>query len=291
VEALARPEPQATLVAVLGAVVLEGHAGLERGEDADEALLHGVLGEEFPGEILLVDGGRVQIADGPVERAGLGERRLLEALGRGDDELLEVEETDPGGLEEKEHAASADEAQKVTAEDQSVEARKYGSDESSVTRYESFHGVLLGRWSFATTVVPEERAVYQPLARLTGGRSMQRYSDLKVWQRAHALVLRVYEFSAGFPADERFGLISQLRRATVSVAANVAEGSRRATAGDFARHISIAQGSAGEADYFLLLARDLRYAGEEQVAPLREELDEIGAMLHALRRKVEQEAR
>ena len=53
---------------------------------------------------------------------------------------------------------------------------------------------------------------------------MQRYADLKVWQRAHQLVLRLYELSAGFPTDERFGLISQIRRASFSVAANVAEG-------------------------------------------------------------------
>ena len=120
---------------------------------------------------------------------------------------------------------------------------------------------------------------------------MQRYGDLKVWQRAHRLVLRVYEISATFPADERFGLISQLRRAMVSVAANIVEGSRRTTAGDFARHLDIAQGSAGEAHYFLLLARDLSYATDEQVAPLRDELDQIAAMLHSLRRKVEQERR
>jgi len=120
---------------------------------------------------------------------------------------------------------------------------------------------------------------------------MQRYSDLKVWQRAHQLVLGVYELSASFPADERFGLISQMRRASLSVAANIVEGSRRATAGDFARHLNIAQGSAGETDYLLLLARDLRYATEEQVAPLRGELDEISAMLHALRCKVEHEGR
>jgi four helix bundle protein len=120
---------------------------------------------------------------------------------------------------------------------------------------------------------------------------MQRTRDLKVWQRAHALVLRVYELSSTFPADERFGLTSQVRRASFSVAANIAEGSRRASAGDFARHLDIAQGSAGEADYLLLLARDLRYAAEEQIAPLRIELDEIAAMLHALRRKVEQEGR
>lgn len=120
---------------------------------------------------------------------------------------------------------------------------------------------------------------------------MQRYTDLKVWQRAHQLALRVYEVSASFPSEERFGLISQLRRATVSVAANIVEGSRRGTAGDFARHLDIARASAGEAHYLLLLARDLRYATDEQVAPLRDEFDQIGAMLHSLRRKVEQDAR
>jgi four helix bundle protein len=120
---------------------------------------------------------------------------------------------------------------------------------------------------------------------------MQRYSDLKVWQRAHQLVLRVYALSAQFPPDERFGLTSQVRRASFSVAANLAEGSRRASAGDFARHINIAQGSVGETHYCLLLARDLRYATEEQTAPMLAELDEIGAMLHALRRKIEQEGR
>jgi four helix bundle protein len=120
---------------------------------------------------------------------------------------------------------------------------------------------------------------------------VQCYTDLKVWQRAHQLVLRLYELSAGFPTDERFGLTSQLRRAAFSVAANLAEGSRRATAGDFTRHLDIAQGSVGEVDYCLLLARDLRYVPEERVAPLRVEVDEIGAMLHALRRKIEQEGR
>ena len=120
---------------------------------------------------------------------------------------------------------------------------------------------------------------------------MQRYADLKVWQRAHQLVLRAYELSASFPSDERFGLISQMRRASFSIAANLAEGSRRATAGDFARHINIAQSSVGEVDYCLVLARDLRYATDEQIAPLRAELDEIGAMLHALRRKIEQDGR
>jgi len=118
---------------------------------------------------------------------------------------------------------------------------------------------------------------------------MQQYSHLKVWQLAHQVALRVYEISSSFPADERYGLTSQLRRAAVSVAANIAEGSRREAAGDFARHLDIALGSAGEVHYLLLLARDLRYATDEHVEPLHDELDQIGAMLHSLRRKVERD--
>jgi len=118
---------------------------------------------------------------------------------------------------------------------------------------------------------------------------MQRFTELKVWHRAHKLVLSVYELTRRLPWDERFGLTSQLRRAATSVAANIVEGCRRVGAGDFSRHLDIARGSASEADYLLLLARDLQYVTEEQVAPLRDELNEIGAMLNGLRRKVEQQ--
>jgi len=144
VEALARSEPQAALITVCRAVVLEAHARLECCQDADEALLHGVLGEELPGELLLVDYGRVQVTDGSVKLAGLGERRLLEALGGGEDEVLEVEQTNSGVLEKEKHASLAEKPRQVAAEDQPVEPGKNGGDEGAVTRYESLHGVLLG---------------------------------------------------------------------------------------------------------------------------------------------------
>jgi four helix bundle protein len=119
---------------------------------------------------------------------------------------------------------------------------------------------------------------------------VQRYTDLKVWQRAHQLVLRVYQLTTSFPADERFGLTAQLRRAVASVSSNIAEGCRRSGAGDFARFLNIAEGSLAEADYQLLLSRDLAYVTQAELEPLRAELDEVAAMLHALRRKVEGEA-
>jgi four helix bundle protein len=116
---------------------------------------------------------------------------------------------------------------------------------------------------------------------------MQPYADLKVWQRSHALVLQVYRLSSALPQDERFGLVSQLRRAAASTPTHIAEGSKRRTSNDFAHFLNIAEGSLAELDYLLLLARDLGYVGNDKVGPLRAEVDEIARMLHAFRLKVE----
>jgi four helix bundle protein len=118
---------------------------------------------------------------------------------------------------------------------------------------------------------------------------MQRFTDLKVWQRSHALVLQLYRLSANFPVAERFGLTSQLRRAATSVAANIAEGSKRRTNAEYARFLNIAEGSLAETEYLLLLARDIGYLTPAQADPLMAEADEIARMLHHLRSKVETE--
>lgn len=81
-----------------------------------------------------------------------------------------------------------------------------------------------------------------------------------MWQKAHALVLDVYRLTRGFPADERFGLTSQIRRAAVSIAANIAEGFPKRGPQDKARFYNIAQGSLEEVRYYLILATDLGYA-------------------------------
>jgi len=120
---------------------------------------------------------------------------------------------------------------------------------------------------------------------------MQRYTELKVWERSHALVLRIYRLSRAFPTEERFGLTSQVRRAATSVPGNIAEGSKCVSNLEFARFLNIAERSLAEADYYLLLARDLQFVGEADVGPLRTEADEIARMLHTLRTKVEQDAR
>jgi four helix bundle protein len=97
------------------------------------------------------------------------------------------------------------------------------------------------------------------------------FRDLIIWQRAHQLVLCVYRMTAGFPKHELFGLTSQLRRAAVSIAANIAEGFKRRGRGDKARFLNIAQSSLEECRYYLILAVDLRYAETESAMALLEE--------------------
>lgn len=119
---------------------------------------------------------------------------------------------------------------------------------------------------------------------------MQRFTELKVWQRSHALALRVYPLTRALPADEKFGLISQLRRAAISVPTNIAEGSKREGNQDFARFLNIAEGSLAETEYLIMLARDLSYLTPASVAPLLSEIKEVARMLHYLRMKVEPKA-
>jgi four helix bundle protein len=110
---------------------------------------------------------------------------------------------------------------------------------------------------------------------------MQDFRNLKVWQKAHALTLEVYRSTRGFPADERFGLTTQLRRACSSVPANLAEGCARGGDVDFARFVNIAAGSASEADYHLLLAHDLGYFNDDAYQPLLAQVSEVKRMLNS----------
>jgi four helix bundle protein len=124
-----------------------------------------------------------------------------------------------------------------------------------------------------------------PFARET---MMQRFTDLKVWQQAHALVLELYPLTSRFPSDERYGVTSQLRRAAVSVPSNIAEGSKRRSNAEYAHFLNIAESSAAETEYLLILSRDLGYLPAEAVEPFFANIAELARMLHALRSKVEQ---
>jgi four helix bundle protein len=116
---------------------------------------------------------------------------------------------------------------------------------------------------------------------------MQRFTELKVWQAAHYLALAVYPLSAEFPGEEVYGLTSQLRRAAISTAANIAEGAKRVTRVDYARFLNIAEGSAAETEYLLCLARDLGFASKAAVEPLIHQAQQVQRMLFQLRAKVE----
>ena len=105
------------------------------------------------------------------------------------------------------------------------------------------------------------------------------FEDLIVWQKAHAFVLEVYRMTKGFPKEETFGLTSQLRRAAVSIPANIAEGFRREGQADKARFYNISQSSADECRYYLILARDLEYPSSEEAVSL---LDETRRSAHDL---------
>ena len=102
------------------------------------------------------------------------------------------------------------------------------------------------------------------------------FEDLKVWQRSHELVLGVYKVTQQFPNEEKFGLTSQIRRSAVSVAANIAEGSKRQHLKEYIQMLYIAQGSLSETTYYLLLAQDLKYQ------ELFDQSGEIGRMLSGL---------
>ena len=117
---------------------------------------------------------------------------------------------------------------------------------------------------------------------------MQRFTDLLVWQRSHKLVLEVYRLTVGFPPDERFGLVSQLRRAAASVPTNIAEGSKRQRNPEYARFLNVAEGSLAETEYLLMLSKDLGFLLPEACAAALSEISEIARMLNALRLKVEQ---
>jgi four helix bundle protein len=106
----------------------------------------------------------------------------------------------------------------------------------------------------------------------------KKFEDLIVWQKAHQLVVKIYKLSKSFPRDEMFGLTSQLRRAAVSVPANIVEGFKRATVPDKLRHYNIAQGSLEEVRYYLILSQDLEYA---QTINLMEDLEEVSRLLEA----------
>ena len=108
------------------------------------------------------------------------------------------------------------------------------------------------------------------------------YRDLIVWQKARVLVRDLYSVTRHFPSDERFGLISQVRRAGVSVIANIAEGQGRNTPGEFLHFLGMAKGSLTELETELMISDDLGYLRPEEAKDLPTKCDEVSRLLNGL---------
>jgi four helix bundle protein len=125
--------------------------------------------------------------------------------------------------------------------------------------------------------------------------SASHFKNLEVWQVAMTLAKTVYELTAGFPREERYGLSSQLQRAAVSIPSNVAEGNARTTTRDYARFVSMALGSSAELQTQLLLSQELSLGEEGARVAALDMCDRVGQMLlrlhQALKRRLESESR
>lgn len=115
---------------------------------------------------------------------------------------------------------------------------------------------------------------------------MEDFKDLKVWRKAHELTVIIYERTRSFPRDELYGLTSQIRRASGSIGANIAEGCGRRSDPEMRRFIQIARGSASELEQHLLLERDLRFLTRDESTELVGKVLEIQRMLAALAQRL-----
>ena len=114
----------------------------------------------------------------------------------------------------------------------------------------------------------------------------QAVKDLKIWQKSIILVEACYRVSASLPVEERFGLISQIRRASTSVPANIAEGFGRWNSREFRRFLAIASGSLRELETHLVIACRLGYLSESANEPLFQSIDELAKMLFRMRERI-----
>ena len=118
---------------------------------------------------------------------------------------------------------------------------------------------------------------------------MKDFRDLKVWARAHQITLAIYRATREFPREETYGMVSQLRRCSASVAANIAEGCGRVVNPEFGRFLGMAMGSASELEYFLLLSRDLDFISKAKYESMARNVCEMQRMLNGLMAKVQAE--
>ena len=127
------------------------------------------------------------------------------------------------------------------------------------------------------------------LYRVTSGKGFilfESFDKLLVWQRAHSLVLKIYEVTNSFPKEEIWGLTSQIRRSAVSVPSNIVEGKARGSRKDFKRFLLIARGSLEEVKYQSLLAKELKYMNDEQYEEITVMIEDVGRLLGGMIKRV-----
>jgi four helix bundle protein len=120
---------------------------------------------------------------------------------------------------------------------------------------------------------------------------IQSYRDLKVWQEAMSIAEAAYRLTKSFPQSELYGLATQMRRAAVSIAANIAEGNGRETSGSYIQFLRISQGSLKELETHLFLAQRVGLADAQACEPILDECDKLGRMLRALIRAIQEKSR
>lgn len=119
---------------------------------------------------------------------------------------------------------------------------------------------------------------------------MRNFKNLFVWKKSHQLVLSIYKSTTGFPKDEIYSLVSQMRRSASSIPSNIAEGCGRQTQSQFAYFLNISMGSASELEYLILLAKDLHYISDTVYSQQTKNVEEIKRMLTSLHQKISTES-
>lgn len=119
---------------------------------------------------------------------------------------------------------------------------------------------------------------------------LRTFKDLIVWQKSYALCVRVYTLTKQFPAEEKFGMVSQLRRSSVSIPSNISEGCNKDTTKDYLRFLSIALGSLAEMETQMMLCKDLKMCQAPESEDVLETIAEVDRMLRALIRSLKQKS-
>jgi len=114
------------------------------------------------------------------------------------------------------------------------------------------------------------------------------YKDLIVWQKSIALVTTIYSVTKTFPTDEKFGIVSQINRAVVSVPANIAEGWGRESSKNYIQFLRISRGSLMEVETLILISKNLNYISEQDYLEINKQIDEVGKILQGLIKSVQQ---